>query len=70
MLAMTFIISDVVSYVKTGIFDRLIGFGFAGMHLWQTFIQASIPWRINSARPKIRSAKRSCLLNTCERNDS
>jgi hypothetical protein len=32
MFAMTFIISDVVSYAKTGIAGRLIGFGYADMH--------------------------------------
>ena len=70
MLAMTFIISDVVSYAKSGDFGRFPLLECAGLYRWQTSTQASIPWRINSARPKLGSTKRSCLFNTCERSDS
>ena len=70
MFAKTFIISDVVSYAKTGSSRRFCLLECAGRHRWQTSIQATIPWRINRARPKLRSAKLSCLFNTCERNDS
>ena len=70
MFAMTFIISDVVSSAKTGIFARFCIVKVGSMYRWQSSIQASIPWRTNSARPKLRSAKRCCWFNTCERNDS
>ena len=70
MFAKTFIISTVVSYAKTGVCGGVSGFAFVGMHRWQTCIQASIPCRINSVRPKSRSEKPACLLNACERNDS
>src|SRR5210317_9361 len=70
MFAMTFIISDVVSYAKTGDCGRFCLVACAGMHRWQISIQASIPWRINSARPRLRSEKISCLFKACSRNDS
>jgi len=71
MFAMTFIISGVVLCEKTGILlGRLTGFGFAGTHLWQTSIQASIPRRINNVSPKLCSENSACLFRTRERSDS
>jgi hypothetical protein len=43
MLAMTLIISDVVSYANAGVSLHFSGFTVAGMHRWQISIQASIP---------------------------
>jgi hypothetical protein len=70
MLAMIFIISDVAPSAKTGVCVELFVFEFAGVHRWQTSIQASIPRRINSVRPKLRSEKFARLFITCERSDS
>ncbi len=70
MFAMTFIISDVVSSVKGSSAARFSWLVFTGMHRWQTFIQASIPLCIKSARPKLRSRKKSVLFKACARNDS
>lgn len=70
MFAMTFIISDVVSSVKGCNVDWFSWLVFTGMCRWQTFIQASIPLCINSARPKLRSRKKSVLFKACARNDS
>ncbi|MBW2634236.1 MAG: hypothetical protein JRE14_08980 [Deltaproteobacteria bacterium] len=68
---MIFIISDVASYARTGICVGLFVFDFAGgVYRWQTSIQASIPLRIKSARPKLELEKFACLLKTRERSDS
>ena len=70
MFAMTFIISDVVSFAKDGGSARFSKFGVTGMHRWQISIQASIPLRINSANPKLRSEKKPHLFKACVRSDS
>jgi len=71
MFAMIFIISGVVPYARTGVCVGLFVFDFAGgVYRWQTSIQASIPWRIKSTRPKLESEQSACLLKTRERSDS
>ena len=67
---MTFIISDVASFAKDGSSARFSEIGFTGMYRWQISIQASIPLRINSARPRLRSEEKSHLFKACVRSDS
>jgi len=71
MFAMIFIISEVAPYARTGVCVGFFVFEFAGgVYRWQTSIQASIPRRIKSARPKLDSEQFACLLKTRERSDS
>jgi hypothetical protein len=71
MFAMIFIISEVALYARTGVCVGFFVFAFAGgVYRWQTSIQASIPRRIKSARPKLDSGQFACLLKTRERSDS